>query len=105
MKSFLLSTTIIILSGTFLSGQTNIHFTDPLIYDILKGNYDPQLYLPPFPVDDPYVISEALATQISPDSLKATLIELQAFHNRNTGSDTLSETTGIGAARKWVLNR
>jgi hypothetical protein len=88
-----------------LLAQTNIHFTNPVIYDVLKGNYDPQTYMPAFPVDDPYFISERLVTQIRPDSLKATLLALQAFHNRNTGSDTLSDSTGIGAARKWVLKQ
>jgi hypothetical protein len=61
--------------------------------------------MPAFPVDDPYYISQALVSQVNPDSLKATLIDLQAFHNRNTGSDTISEFQGIGAARKWVLSR
>ena len=86
-------------------GQTNIHFTNPDIYNVLKGNYDPEDYLPPFPVDDPFYISQSLATQINPDSLKATLIELRKFENRNTGSDTLSATRGIGAARTWVLEK
>jgi len=85
--------------------QSNIHFTNPVIYNVLKGNYDPQLYAPAFPVDDPYFIAQHLAQNINPDSLKATLIALQAFHNRNTGSDTISETIGIGAARKWVLKQ
>ncbi|HEX5111603.1 MAG TPA: M28 family peptidase, partial [Saprospiraceae bacterium] len=85
--------------------QTNIHFTNPVIYNVLKGNYDPQLYAPPFPVDNPAFIAQQLVQNIKPDSLKATLIALQAFHNRNTGSDTISETTGIGAARKWVLKQ
>ena len=88
-----------------LLAQTNIHFTNPVIYDVLKGNYDPQTYMPAFPVDDPYFISERLVTQIRPDSLKATLLALQAFHNRNTGSDTISDSIGIGAARKWVLKQ
>ena len=93
------------LFGITVIGQTNIHFTNPDIYNILKGNYDPGDYLPPFPVDDPFSISQALASQINPDLLKATLIELRKFENRNTGSDTLSTTRGIGAARTWVLNK
>jgi hypothetical protein len=88
-----------------LLAQNNIHFTNAVIYNVLKGNYDPQQYAPAFPVDDPYFISQQLASQVRPDSLKATLIALQAFHNRNTGSDTLSDSIGIGAARKWVLKQ
>jgi hypothetical protein len=85
--------------------QTNIHFTNPEILSILKGNYDPQQYLPPFPVSDPYAVSESLVGLVTPDSMKETLIRLQRFHNRNTASDTVSQDTGIGAARTWVLEQ
>lgn len=102
MKRALLSIITCWISIQAIS-QSNIHFTNPVIYNVLKGNYDPQLYAPAFPVDDPYFISEQLNHQVSPDSLKAILIALQAFQNRNTGSDTLSDSVGIGAARKWVL--
>jgi Zn-dependent M28 family amino/carboxypeptidase len=101
--AFLLLAACLPLGAIF--AQTNIHFTNPVIYDVLKGNYDPQLYAQAYPVSDPYFISEQLASQVRPDSLKATLIALQAFHNRNTGSDTLSDSIGIGAARKWVLRQ
>lgn len=92
-------------SPAVVSAQTNIHFTNPVMYDVLKGHYDPQIYAQPLPVSDPYVISEEIESQINPDSLKATLFALQAFHNRNTSSDTLSDSIGIGAARKWVLHQ
>ncbi|HUR30587.1 MAG TPA: M28 family peptidase [Saprospiraceae bacterium] len=105
MKSKYILLLINCLLVIIVKGQTNIHFTNPDIDNILKGNYDPGDYLPPFPVDDPYSISQALATQINPDSLKSILIELRKFENRNTGSDTLSATRGIGAAREWVLNK
>ncbi len=39
---------------------------------------------------------------ISPDSLKADIIMLSTFKNRNSGSDTISTVFGIGAASKWV---
>lgn len=103
MRRILLSTFSCLLYLTFLSGQENTHFTNPEILNILKGNYDPQTYLPAEIITDPYIISARLATEINPDSMKATLIALQPFHNRNTGSDTISADTGIGAARKWVL--
>jgi len=105
MKSLLFSTLCCLLTGTYISAQTNTHFTNPEIYSILKGNYDPTTYLPAFPIDDPYTISEDMLHRISPDSMKATLIALRPFHTRNTGSDTISETTGIGAARKWILKQ
>src|SRR6187431_371087 len=105
MKSLLLSLLSLLLPGAFLSAQENIHFTNPEIYSILKGNYDPANFLPAFPIDNPYDISEDMLHQINPDSMKATLIALRTFHNRNTGADTISETTGIGAARKWILKQ
>ena len=105
MKHLLLSILFTSAICCFSHAQTNIHFTNPVIYDILKGNYDPQDYMPPFPVDDPESISYALVNLVSPDSLKATLVAMQQFENRNTASDTVSPTRGIGAARTWVLNR
>ncbi len=105
MKSL---THLVILAMMITSGitaQENTHFTNPLIFDILKGNYDPGDYLPAFPVDDPYAISEDLVNRINPDSMKATLLALRTFHNRNTGSDTTAVDKGIGAARKWVLSQ
>jgi hypothetical protein len=35
--------------------------------------------MPAFPVDDPYYISQALVSQVNPDSLKATLIDPASF--------------------------
>lgn len=104
MKRILL---LLVHSVVFQSiySQTNIHFTNPDILPVLKGNYDPADFLPPFPVDDPATISQALINLVEPDSMKATLLSLRKFHNRNTGSDTVSVDTGIGAARKWVLEQ
>jgi Peptidase family M28 len=97
-------TTFALLICASLSAQVNIHFTNQQIYNILKGNYNPQDYLPPFPVDDPATISEGIYSLMNPDSMKATLLALRTFHNRNTGSDTTSADKGIGAARSWVLS-
>lgn len=105
MKRFYFILCAICLNAFSPIAQTNSHFTNPLLFDILNGNYDPQAYAASVIVDDPTEISTELATEINPDSLKAILLELRKFHNRNTGSDTLSATTGIGAARKWVLDK
>jgi hypothetical protein len=50
MKSllFFLFCSMLMVSG--MSAQENIHFTNPGILEILKGNYDPAIYLPPFPI-------------------------------------------------------
>jgi hypothetical protein len=105
MKSLTHLVFLCVLITQGISAQQNTHFTNPLILDILKGNYDPADYLPAFPVDDPYAISEDLVNRISPDSMKGTLLALRTFQNRNTGSDTVAVDRGIGAARKWVLSQ
>jgi hypothetical protein len=105
MKSRLLFFLCWLITSSYISAQENTHFTNPAILQILKGNYNPESFLPPFPVSDPATISEGLINLIEPDSMKATLLALRTFHNRNTGSDTISETSGIGAARKWILSQ
>lgn len=105
MKRNLLTSLFSFLLFSSLVSQTNIHFTNPEIYNVLKGDYNPQDYLPSAIVDDPYVISLGLLEKINPDSMKATLLALQKYETRNTGSDTVSDTRGIGAARKWILKK
>jgi hypothetical protein len=90
---------------SFLFAQTNMKFTNPEILNVLRGDYDPQVYMPAEMISDPNVISTGMLDEISPDSMKATLFSLRTFANRNTGSDTLSATKGIGAARTWVLKK
>ncbi len=90
---------------THLTAQTNTYFTNPLIYNILKGDYDPSSYAASNVLNDPFVISQGLIDQINTDSMKSTLLELRKFHNRNTASDTVAADRGIGAARTWVLNK
>lgn len=49
--------------------------------------------------DIPSILSE-----IRPDSIKASIQTLADFHTRHTLSDTLSDTRGIGAARRWIYS-
>ena len=55
--------------------------------------------LPP----DPNILS--LVNGISQDSLFNSVSTLVDFYTRHTYSDTLSVTSGIGAARQWLLSR
>lgn len=48
---------------------------------------------------------ETIVHDISPDSIKFTIHKLVGFYTRNTLSDTTSDTTGIGAARRWIAYR
>ncbi|MEM1319515.1 MAG: M28 family peptidase [Bacteroidota bacterium] len=43
-----------------------------------------------------------IAQASSPDRIEADIQKLVSFGTRNTLSDTLSETRGIGAARRWI---
>lgn len=43
-----------------------------------------------------------IANAPSPERIKADIEKLVSFGTRHTLSDTLSETRGIGAARKWI---
>ena len=47
----------------------------------------------------------ALAAQVSADQLKATDTRLVGFGTRHSLSDTVSDTRGIGAARRWVAGQ
>jgi len=71
----------------------------------MLGNYSPAVYQPTFSIDQPDDMVAHILANISPDSLKSYLLKLSSFENRNSGSDTTSSTTGIGAARRWVYQR
>ena len=45
---------------------------------------------------------EAIVDSVSAVRIEADISRLAAFGTRNTMSDTLSETRGIGAARRWI---
>lgn len=88
-----------------LQAQSNIKITKLEANNVLLGNYNPLLYKATSQIDNPKVIAQDIMNTINPDSLKAWIIQLAAFKNRNTGSDTVSNTTGIGAARRWIYNQ
>ena len=43
-----------------------------------------------------------IVKEISASRIDANIRKLVSFHTRHTMSDTLSDTTGIGAARRWI---
>ena len=92
-----------LLSLQGLQAQTNILSTSPLAEQILLGNYDPNNYLPATVTPSlPAELALELQSNISADSLKAYILRLSEFGTRNSGSDTLSASMGIGAARRWT---
>lgn len=46
-----------------------------------------------------------LLGEISADSIETNIRKLVSFHTRHTMSDTSSDSTGIGAARRWIHSR
>ena len=88
-----------------LTAQSNISLSSAVMEEVLMGNYDPQDYAPNEIIHDPKIITDSLRNHISSDSLKSFLLGLASFENRNTGSDTISQTRGIGAARRWVKEK
>ncbi len=104
MKKFIL---IAIAGILFQRGysQSNIICTNPSAEQVMKGNYDPQIYNPPIIINNPDSILKIITQQISPDSLHADLDMLATFYTRNSGSDTVSNSTGIGAARRWAYQK
>ncbi|MCB0640358.1 MAG: M28 family peptidase, partial [Phaeodactylibacter sp.] len=88
-----------------LVAQTNIQLTNPTAHEILLGNFNPADYAPSTVIDAPGAIAQALAVDMDTDSLYAYLQQMSAFENRNTGSDTISTSFGMGAARRWAFDK
>lgn len=90
--------------ATYTLAQDNPFFSNPVMSSVLAGDFDPADYNDPAALKDPKVILSDVIQSISTDSLEYYLQELNQFGNRNSGSDTLSETFGIGAAREYILD-
>jgi hypothetical protein len=92
-------------TGAGAVAQSSESVTSTVVNNILLGNYTPSTYEATTVITDPNVISQGLLSNISADSLTATLYALNSFQNRNTFSDTSSATSGIGATRRWVYSK
>ena len=88
-----------------LFAQTNIISTNPVAEQVMMGNYNPTTYLASTILNHPDTITAGINARINADSLKAYIIKLASFKNRNTGSDTVSSQMGIGASRRWVYSK
>lgn len=86
--------------------QTNLLSTNPLAEQIMLGNYNPGNFAPVSITPlAPEVLAAQLEVNISSDSLKAYILRLSEFGTRNSGSDTISVSIGIGAARRWSYQK
>lgn len=100
MKNILFA--LLLSNVQFLIAQTNIIITNPQAESVIQGNYNPLSYASATPITDKTAITSGIASGVNSDSLKSYLIQMNEFGTRNTASDTLSTTTGIGAARNWA---
>ena len=95
---------LLLLLALFGQAQ-NSGFENPDLAGILQSNYDPATYGQAQPVTITDSIFKGIQNGVSPDSLHSYLQRLDDFETRNTGSDTVSATRGIGAARNWILKK
>lgn len=96
---------LIHFSCSALSAQSNLQMGSPLAENVLLGHYDPTAFTGGITPATPEELASALQNTIRPDSLKAYILRLSQFGTRHTGSDTLSATGGIGAARRWGFDK
>ena len=101
----LISLTVLLFVLSRGYSQTNLQVTSVEVANILKGNYIASNYQASVAISDPAIISSELLSRLSTDSLKSYLFALKSFRTRNSGSDTVSATQGIGAARRWAYNK
>jgi len=105
MKNYLPAVLLMLACGEGANAQSGEAVSSNEVQKIILGNYTPAMYQASTVITDPSVVSSGLLNDISADSLKADLLALVGFQNRNTFSDTSSTTRGIGAARRWVYNK
>ena len=93
---------LIIFSSSQARSQINVIVKNSEAEQVLLGNYKPSKYSASVVLDEPADYICGINDRVSPDSLKSYLEGMSTFHNRNNFSDTVSNTTGIGAARRWA---
>jgi hypothetical protein len=103
MKNLYLILVSLVMSF-FATAQTNIHFSNEVASNVQAGNYTPGDHVGTENVT-PQKTSRLIEQRINSHSLKSYLLRMSEFETRNTGADTLSTITVMGAARAWALNR
>ncbi len=104
IRAFILLACCLLHAGASRA-QTAMLSTNPLAEQVMIGQYDPAAFAASTVISDPASLSQGIQARVSPDSMLAYLRVLRTFQNRNTGSDTVSATKGIGAARRWVYSK
>ena len=102
-RAVILSFCLSIVCNFNVKGQTSISNSNAR--NVLHGNYDPSHYHPSVLIHDKDSVIDGIVSGVSEDSLLSYLTVLESFGNRNSGSDTLSDHHGIGAARRWIFRK
>jgi hypothetical protein len=105
MRNFIFVFSIIGILNTSLFSQGIITLSNPIAKEILLGNFNPASYTPSVIINSPDSILHGIIDGVNRDTLIAYLIKIDSYHNRNSGSDTISETHGIGAVRRWIYKK
>lgn len=105
VRSLPLPCLLLAASGACAQTVDSVRWSNIEVPQLLLGAYDPGAYAATAPISDHAQIICALRTELSADSLKAHLERLVSFGTRHTYSDTVSGGTGIGAARRWAMDR
>jgi len=85
--------------------QSNMTVSNPVADAIIHGNYDPANYEPTIIINHSDSILHGIVSEVSKDTLVTWLAHIDTYGNRNTGSDTISETHGIGGVRRWIYKK
>jgi len=105
MKKSLFCLLMILVPAILAIGQANITLSNPEAQQILFGNYNPANYTPSVIINHPDTLLHGIVNEVSKDTLISYLLKIDSYHNRNTGSDTISENNGIGAVRRWIYKK
>jgi hypothetical protein len=105
MKILFLFAGLMIIISQGMMAQSNITLSNPIAKQILLGNYDPAQYTPSTIINSPDSILHGIINRVSRDTLIRYLLKIDSYHNRNSGSDTISENHGIGAVRRWICKK
>lgn len=84
--------------------QSNFSWSVQAAENAVTNNYGPSTYRLN-PTENPRMAIANANDNVNSDSLKSYITKLSEFGTRNSGSDTISTSRGIGAARDWALSK
>ncbi len=105
MKKTIFLLFLVVLTETQLFAQVNMTLSNPGALQVISGQYDPSAYTPLVVINSPDSILHGIVNRVSKDTMISYLKKIDSYYNRNSGSDTISSTRGIGAVRRWIFSK